>query len=295
MRRLTSIASGSTKTLVRRALFGAVACLGLNATTLPALSEPSVAKISAVYKLRFAGMKLGNFNLAAKVVDGQYKLRGSSKITFLTGILFELTGATASSGRLAAADPRPAAFSFNFKTKKSNGRLVMQFRDGGVSQVASQPPLRSSNRVVPVTDKHVKGVLDPLTALFMTAKAAKPGHHASVCDRRLPVYDGLYRFDLQLSHKKTVRVVKKRKSGYGGPAVICKVKFIPVAGHKPHASQIAFMSRTDDIEIWLMPLPEDDHYVPYHISLPTPYGTAQMTSTALQVVTASRKKFALVQ
>ena len=139
-------------------------------------------------------------------------------------------------------------------------------------------------------------LLAGLTALFLAIKADGSDSYKSACERRIPVYDGLYRFDLQLSHKKTVQVVKKKgKPGYGGPAAICRVKYVPVAGHQPSSKSSTFMEANEDIEVWLMPLPENRMFAPYHVSIPTPYGTAQATSTKFHVETASRKKFALVR
>ncbi len=282
------------------ALCAAVA--GLAWASLPAFAPSAQAaeappKMSAVYQMRFAGLKVGKFKLWTSVDKSRYAMRGSGKITFLTKMLFELTGGTASSGQISSAGATPAAFSFNFRTKKKTGQMVMKFDDGAVSHVASQPAIKPHPKAVPVKAKHVSGVLDPLSALFFATKASHPRKPSSVCDRRIPVYDGLYRFDLQLSHKNTVRVVSKskNKNGYSGPAVICRVKFIPVAGHRPHTSVVAFMSQTDDIEVWLMPVPRTAMYVPYHVSLPTPYGTAQMTSTAFQVQMADRTSIALVR
>lgn len=260
----------------------------------PARAEPSTASITAVYKLRFAGLSLGEFTIRSQLDDGEYTLRGQGKLKLLTGFIFKLKGGTASSGEVAADGPRPKDFSFSFETRRKRGRLAMAFDDGAVSRVEARPPLKKREKAVPVTDEHVTGVVDPLTALFLSAEAAA-GEHASACDQRIPVYDGLYRFDLELSHKRTVRVVRKGRSGYAGPAAICKVKYIPVAGHKPHASNVAFMSETDDIEVWLIPMPEDRMYAPYHISIPTPYGTAEATSTVFRMETASRKKYALVK
>jgi hypothetical protein len=278
-------------------LSGFLFAAAFTAVTLagPARAEPSTASITAVYKLRFAGLSLGKFTIRLQLDDGEYALRGQGKLKLLTGIIFKLEGGTASSGEVSADGPRPKDFSFSFETKKKQGRLAMKFEDGAVSRVDSQPPLKKRDKAVPVTDEHVTGVVDPLTALFFSAEAAQAGKHASACDQRIPVYDGVYRFDLQLSHKKTVRVVRKGRSGYAGPAVICRVKYIPVAGHKPHASNVAFMSETDAIEVWLIPLPEDRMYAPYHLSIPTPYGTAEATSTVFRMETANRKKYALVK
>lgn len=279
--------------LLSSCLFGVAGLLG--SSPAPA-AKPQVApaKISAVYKLRFAGLSLGDFTIWSNIRGQRYSLQGQGDLKFLAGFVFELKGGTASSGLLAASGPSPNAFSFRFKTKKKQGRLVMKFNGGAVSEVASQPPMKLSTKAVPVTSKHVKDVLDPLTALFYSGRAKSPGQHESVCKRRVPVYDGLYRFDLQLSHKKTVRVIRKGKSGYSGPAVICRVKFIPVAGHKPSASNTVFMSQTNDIEVWLIPTPGGRMYVPYHVSVPTPYGTAQATSKSISIEMAGQKRVALV-
>lgn len=253
------------------------------------------AKLAAIYQLRFAGITLGDFKVWSSIGKDGYSVQGDGKITFLTGLIFEVEGNSRSTGTVSGSRPVPDNFSFSFKTRKKKGYLAMTFSNGAVEKVASQPPLRTHPKAVPVTPKHVRGALDPMTALFLAAHASKPGDHASVCNRVLPVYDGKYRFDLKLIHKRTVRVVKKGKNGYAGPAVICQVKFIPVAGHRPHASNVAFMRNTDGIEVWLMPIPQGNMYVPYHISVPTPYGTAQATARSFNVETAARQHFALVQ
>lgn len=276
-------------------LSGILAMGGVPAQAAEAL--PAATSISAVYELRFAGLNLGDFNIDSRVEDGEYAVQGSGRLKFITGMLFEMSGGVSSSGLVSRRGASPAAFSFNFKTKrKSGGRMLMTFDGGAVSEVTSHPPLKQRPEAVPVTDKHVEGVLDPLTALFIaTPPRGKDGAAGDVCDRRVPVYDGLYRFDLQLSLKKTIQVLKKGKSGYGGPAVICRVKYIPVAGHNPRGSNTVYMMENDDIEIWLIPLPGSGMYAPYHVSIPTPYGTAKATSTAFTIETAGTGNVALVR
>jgi len=264
---------------------------------IPAKAEAIPEKLSAIYKIRFAGLNLGDFKVWSNVAGGKYSIQGQGKIKFLTGMIFEIKGGSSSSGRVSGKNSRPIpdAFSFTFTTKKKQGYLRMKFTNGAVAQVASQPPLRTHPDAIQVTAKHVNGVLDPLTALFFAVRATRPGDHGSVCDRNVAVYDGKYRFDLQLSHKKTVRVLKKGKTGYSGPAAICQVKFVPIAGHRHHESNMTFMSNTNDIEVWMIPLPQSNMYAPYHISVPTPYGTAQATARSFHVETANHQKTALVQ
>ena len=62
--------------------------------------------------------------------------------------------------------------------------------------------------------------------------------------------------------------------------MICRVKFIPIAGYQPDNPGIRLMSQTNEIEVWLVPLPGTNMYVPYRIVLPTlvGYGSAHVTS-----------------
>jgi hypothetical protein len=62
--------------------------------------------------------------------------------------------------------------------------------------------------------------------------------------------------------------------------VICKVKFIPIAGYHPDNPAVRLMAQTNEIEVWLVPLRGTNMYVPYRIVLPTlaGYGSAEVTS-----------------
>ena len=52
--------------------------------------------------------------------------------------------------------------------------------------------------------------------------------------------------------------------------------------------------KTRDIEVWFVPVPGTKFYVPYHVTMPTPYGQASATSTVFDVETNGRKKIAVV-
>lgn len=281
----------------RRRLLAGAAALGL--AILPAGTGVSEAgqnysKLSAAYKVRFAGLPLGTFEIWTNLSKSSYSMLGRGDFTFLLSVLFELKGTTQSSGMITASGLNPSAFSFNFKTKKQKGWLDMKFAGGKVTKVASEPVLKVTENSIPVTDKDVTGVLDPLSALFMTSRSRSDEVDGSVCQQRIPVYDGKYRFDLLLSHKQTVRVVREGNTGYEGPAVVCRVKYVPVAGHRPGNSTVEFMAQTDDIEIWLIPLHHERMYAPYHLVMPTPYGEATATSSALHMELEGQQKASLI-
>ncbi|MEC9368648.1 MAG: DUF3108 domain-containing protein [Pseudomonadota bacterium] len=260
----------------------------------PAIADQGFSKLSAAYKVRFAGLPLGTFEVWTNLSRSSYSMLGRGDFTFLLSVLFELKGTTQSSGSISPQGVNPSAFSFNFKTKKQSGWLDMKFAEGRVTKVASEPVMTHHEESIPVTVQDVTGVLDPLSALFLSSRSKTDDIDGSVCTQRIPVYDGKYRFDLVLSHKQTVRVVREKNAGYDGPAVVCRVKYVPVSGHRPDNSTVEFMANNDDIEIWLIPLHHERLYAPYHLVMPTPYGEATATSSALQVELAGQKKASLI-
>ncbi len=267
--------------------------------TVPVSQELSAAtqhtRFAAVYSIRFAGITLGKFEVWSNLNDDSYSMRAKGGLKFITGLLFEISGGTTTTGAVTENGPIPSTFAFDFKTKKNRGELAMMFDGNAVSHVMAKPPFVENLKDIPVTAAHVKGVLDPLSAMFFTAKTGKHNADGSICPARIPVFDGKQRFDLLLSHKKTVKIKKKRGKGkFRGTAVVCRIKYVPIAGYKPSNAGVKFMSTTKDIEVWLIKVPNNGMYVPYHVTIPTPYGKASATSTAFNVEIPGQKKITVI-
>lgn len=267
----------------------------------PASTAPPHARLTAVYAIHFAGIKLGKFTVWSNLGRGSYSMRSQGSLKFITGLLFEIKGGTTTTGAVTGNGPRPRSFTFAFKTKKHKGDLAMMFENGAVTHVMAKPPFAKSATIIPVTEAHVKGVLDPMSAIFFSARADGNAAGASVCPGRIPVFDGRQRFDLLLSYKKTIQVKKRRlrgkigKGGYRGTAIVCRIKYIPIAGYTPDNSGIKFMAASDDIEVWLIKVPRKSMYVPYYVKVPTPFGTATITSTAFYMEIPGEKKIAIIR
>jgi len=288
--------------LSRLAAIGAILVAGLAFTwsvwPQQAQARSNVAKLFAVYKVHFGGVDLGKFKAWVNFSGDQYSIESKTNLELgfiIKGLFFKLDGAASSSGTLSAKHTRPTVYSLFFKTKKGGGRLKMDFNGNSVSQVTSQPPMRPNPRSVEVTKSDVTNVLDPLSALFVPASSQRGGLDAAVCRQQIAIFDGKHRFNLTLSHKKTVHVKKRGRRGYKGPALVCRVMYSPVSGHRPDNDGLEFMRRNRDIEAWFIPVPGTRVYVPYHISMPTPYGLATATSTVFDVGVSGRSNMALVR
>ena len=164
----------------------------------------------------------------------------------------------------------------------------MTFNGGAVTDVSLVPRKRPNPHVIPVTKEQLEGVLDPMSAAFLYAHSDNPNGDLKVCNQTVPVFDGEQRFDLVLTPKRAVRVTRNASGGYAGPAAICRVKFVPLGGYRPDNPGIKLMTETNEIEVWLVPLPGTVMYVPYRIVLPTLVGYGSALATSFEVKGARR-------
>ena len=266
--------------------------LGDNFPVDSAYAENSIstaARITAVYRVELAGFNLGDFKLTTTFRGEEYQMRGEGRFTILQGLVYEWRGVSASTGRVTSQGPTPAMYALNYSDGGTKaGRLRMTFDDRGVTGVSMSPGRRPNPRTIPVTQEQLEGVLDPLSGAFLSAHSENPNGDLNVCNQTLPVFDGMQRFDLVITPKRAVNVKRATPGGYAGPAVICAVKFIPIAGYQPDNAGIRLMSQSNEIEVWLIPVRNTKMYVPYRIVLPTPVGYGSALVTSIQVAGARR-------
>ena len=132
------------------------------------------------------------------------------------------------------------------KTSRSRSRRQRQGIFDHTDPSATQP------RHVPVTDAHRRDVIDPLTAAIVQVSGNGELLTPDVCNRRVAIFDGRMRYDLEFAFKRMDQV--KADKGYRGPALVCSVKFSPVAGPMPERLAIKYLAKQSDMEVWLAPI-----------------------------------------
>jgi Protein of unknown function (DUF3108) len=271
----------------------AILYYGLSSTawceaTFAEVSGTSTSRIVAAYRVDLGGFNLGNFRLTTVLRGSEYESRGDGQFSLLGGLLYAWRGSTASTGKLNDGVPEPATYAFNYDGGDGNQRLRVTFDNGAVTGVSREPPYKPDRHVVPVTKEQLQGVLDPATALFLYARSDNPNSDVKICDHTVPVFDGEQRFDLVLQPSRTVKLQKNASTGYSGFATVCRVRFNPISGYRTDDPDIRFISRSNEIEVWLVSLPNMGMYVPYRIVLPTVSGLASATSTFLKIETDAK-------
>jgi len=266
----------------------AIASLALAQSAPAPAAEPWPQEVQALYKIRFNGFEIGSFEFTSTVSAQTYTLSGNANLTALLGVL-NWKGETRTAGTLAADTPKPGGYTFDFNGMGKLGSVRMGFVDDNVTSVSLAPPVEVQPDIVPVRQEHLKGVLDPLSAVMALSRNAGGGP----CARKLSIFDGRQRFDLVLSFKREERITEARPSGQPDVAYVCGIRYVPVAGHKVN-DETKHMATTSGIELALRYVPNAELYVPYQITVPTIAGSATLTSQWVQITTPRKGQIALV-
>lgn len=267
----------------------ALACGVLIAGDAPPLSaaEAWPQAVAALYRISFNGFDIGTFRFRARVDATGYVLDGSGELSALLGA-FSWQGLSRSSGAIEGDQPRPGTYSFEYRSSSKSGAIRMGFRDHNVASLAVQPQSEDDD-VVPLRPQHLKGVLDPLSAVMRLTRA----DGRAPCGKHLSIFDGKQRFDLQFAYARLMRVAETRPSGLPSDAVVCRVRYTPIAGHK-RTDESKSAGADTGIEVTLRPVPSANLLVPTRIVVPTMAGSAVLTSERIDIETSGSGAIALV-
>ena len=246
-------------------------------------------QVTAVYKLSFNGFEVGTYRFNANFVDKSYVAVGKTEISALFGA-FKWVGNFSGKGALEPAGIRPGLFEMSYKSKKKVTSVKIGFTGSGVSSVALVPKKPPSPEAIKLKPENLKNVFDPMAAMIAVSDA----NAADVCHRTIPVFDGKQRYDLHLSFKGREPLKETRPSGQPKELLLCRVKYVPVAGHKPKDFVNPWI-HYDDIEIALRAVPKAGIYVPYRVTIPSGIGDAVMTADTINITAANNQQIALTQ
>lgn len=249
----------------------ALASLGL---AVPAQAQ---GKLEARYSVTLAGIPLGSGTWIIDIAPDQYTAVASGRTTGLVKLISDGSGSGGSRGVVQGATLIPTSYASSSTSDKKADEVRMTLRAGTVKDVSAEPPLEPSPDRVPVTDAHRKGVTDPMTAAIMPVPGNGDVITPGACKRKLAIFDGRQRVDIDLVFKRIEQV--KADKGYQGPVVVCQVLYRPIAGHRPERAGIKYLVEQRDMEMWLAPIAGTRVLVPFRFSVPTPYGQGVLQAT----------------
>lgn len=286
MRRHTSQPARSRYRLATAILASAVPLTAAQ----PASAEPGPVDVKAVYRINFNGLDIGDFKFNSRIDGKSYTADGQATLSVLLGA-YKWNGMTKSSGTVISEQPKPQGYDYQFKSTTKAGSVKLGFSPAGIASVAVKPEKPPHPDAVPVTEQHLKGVLDPLSAVIALTRGT-----TNPCARKLSIFDGKQRFDVKLSFRAQQPLVEKKPSGQPGVSYVCSVRYEPIAGHKPGKDDASKeIAASGNVEIALRPVPSANMMVPHLVKIPTNWGSATMTLQRIDITTPGNGQIALVQ
>lgn len=234
-------------------------------------------KLEARYGVSLAGIPLGSGTWTVDIQSDQYTAVATGRTTGLVKLIANGSGSGGSRGAVQGTTLVPSGYLSNTVSEKRTDDVRLTLRAGVVKEVFAEPPLELSPDRVPVTEAHRKGVVDPMTAMLMPAAGAGEMLTPEACKRKIAVFDGRARTDLELVFKRMDHV--KADKGYQGPVVVCVVLYQPISGHRPERSAIKYLIAQREMEMWLAPIAGTRVLVPFRFSVPTPFGLGLLQAT----------------
>lgn len=245
---------------------GALVLAGALVLPSAATAEPTIG-FETDYVITVRGFTVARATFNGKVEGKRFEVDGELRSAGLARIFDKTEARSRSVGILGEGTPQPDGFLLAYNQGSSGGKkMEIAFAEGNVVQVTHQPELGPpGDSAVPMSEGDLKSVTDPVSGTLVVR-----GRAEDVCRRRLRIYEGGTRVDVQLSPVSVGWV-----HGAGNGAVTCSGRFIPVAGYiKSHTYE--YMRRHANMEFVYVPTHRHDLYMLHAITARTDIGQVKL-------------------
>lgn len=249
-------------------------CLGFF-FSVPALAQEVNAH--ARYAVTVGGINVANVQIRLETDQSQYQLDVTADVAGLAQIVAQGSGAANSGGRLTTSGLASDRFYLETRTQSERFAVETRYSGGNANHQAVTPPLTPNPDRVPVSDSHRRGVNDPLAAFILRGSALDQ----SLCNRSLPIYTGIERFDMALSYA-SMDTATSNRTGYQGPVVLCAMRYVPISGHFNSSQITNYLRENQRMLVWYAPLGQTGYFIPYRMIIGTSFGDLSMVLVSLQ-------------
>ena len=226
-------------------------------------------------------LTLGGINVAMMSVDlddsgSAYTLDVKANVAGLGAVVASGTANVTAKGNSAGSTLRSESFSIETRANGESFSVNVGFAGQNVTSFKVEPPVVEYDRV-PVERGHLTGVGDFVSAFVLKGGALDK----SICERRMRIFTGVERFNLDMSFVKADEATSPR-TGYQGPVVLCSIDYQPISGHYESSEITNYLADQSRILVWYMPLGATGYYIPYRVLLGTSMGDLSMVLVKAQ-------------
>lgn len=236
--------------------------------------------LHASYRVSLIGLPIGAANLNAELSPTSYSIRADAKLTGLARLFANAHGASAGQGSIVGGHVSPATFATIAASSYMTRTIRMAIAGNAVTGIDIAPPYEDKPGRVPLGPHDEQNIVDPVGAVVFPAPASGPLVSPAACNRRIPIFDGYTRFDIDLTY---VGVRNAKAKGYDGPVAVCSIRYVPISGHQRDRPATKFMAENKDLEVWLAPIARDHVLIPFRVSARTMIGTTVIEASEFRV------------
>jgi hypothetical protein len=257
--------------------------LGLSVAAVAAalLSAPARAEVlHATYRVSLIGLPIGAANISADLSPTSYSIEGNAKLTGLAKLFSNAQGASAGHGEIVNGRVSPATFATIAANANMTRTIRMALAGNTVKGIDIAPPFEDKPDRIPLGPHDEQNVVDPIGAVVFPGPSFGPLVSPAACNRKIPIFDGYTRFDVDLTYvgERSVKV-----KGYDGPVAVCAARYVPISGHSPNRPATKFMAENRDLEVWLAPIESAHVLIPFRVSVRTMIGTTVVEASEFRV------------
>ena len=236
--------------------------------------------LHATYRVSLIGLPIGQAVLDAKLSPTSYAIRADARLTGLARLLANARGASTGNGAIVQGRISPATFATTAASSQMTRTIRMALAGNTVTGIDIAPPFDEKPDRVPLGPHDEQNIVDPVGAVVIPAPASGAMAPSEACNRKIPIFDGYTRFDIDLTY---VGERDAKAKGYDGPVVVCAARYVPISGHSPNRPATKFMAENKDLEVWLAPIEADHVWMPFRVSVRTMIGTTVVEAQEFRV------------
>ncbi len=211
--------------------------------------SPRLQRIDLGYDIYLGGFLAGSVDLTIESDGKRYKINSASRSHGVLDILFNFRRQNDVLGQITGQTAKPLKYAATgVWAGEARSVSIIYMGENGLKFTAR--PNATEDEREPVPPHLLPGTMDPFSALY---QAVLRYHEREMCDGRSQVFDGRRRYDFFFE-----AIIGGPVSGplYSGPANICRVRQIPIAGFSRRA-WLPRLMRPEWTDIWMAKVRDD--------------------------------------
>lgn len=262
----------------RIAVSAAALLLAAHATCATA----QTTRLDTAYAIYLTGLPVGRGSVTIDLSETGYVASGSAKTTGFIRLISKGDGSVSVRGTFQPNRMITSNFSGRYNSSRREQKIELSVVNGVAKEISISPPLPEKDKSrVPITNESRTNVVDPMSAMLaLVAKGDLLSPES--CNRTIPIFDGRYRFNIVLAFTRTEKSMKAE--GYQGPALVCRARYVPIAGHRDRET-VQQMADTREMFVWLVPVAGTRMLAPIKATIASPIGNFTVEATRFHVST----------